>query len=303
MGQTEIITKQANEYFQRYKKDRLIFPMGGSKKELDTLTQAMLYDTCVGRMINKPSNKFAGMRSRKQNLLIARRSVIHKYNKLRLNSQLSDKLNIDIRAPVPVKTSNRAKRIFRHSRDRAKLESILNEINNIDNEIRKLDSQEASRKERERIAEIKMMDVSVLETATGEKLFRRIHDSKVGTYPVPIAYDFNNFPIYAGGQKQLLAYVIRNGILSPWLTNRVKVVETTSGIKFLGELPFKIDETNNSSRYSRYYVEQTFRDSKYGLPITTYIGSLVEIVSNNVHVVIFLRRIWYLKHFDIRILR
>jgi hypothetical protein len=204
------------------------------------------------------------------------------------------------------------------------------------------------------------------EISTLNGIKRKIYDSKNGSYPVPIDYDCNNFPIYGHGHKQELAFMIKNGIISPWFVDKIKIVpfkntilvqkkrtraqdklrhelkkvekeilklradvssavsrlsrkpektrrivrrsydvkaknkidklinKRKSIINKLGQdenfeqsepfddirfepidgagLPFIIDESSSSSMVSKYYVEQMFRDSRYGMPIVTRIG-------------------------------
>ena len=70
--------------------------------------------------------------------------------------------------------------------------------------------------------------------------------------------------------------MIKYGDLSPWYTNKIRIIKTgdkpTNDIEFEGDLPFVIDETSDHWSESFYYVEQTFRDPAYGLPIVTRIG-------------------------------
>lgn len=123
----------------------------------------------------------------------------------------------------------------------------------------------------------KFMDVSIIKSGN-KKITRKIHFSKSGEYPVPIRYDNENFPVYSTTQKETLASMIESGAMSPWLPNKVQIIRTRNGIIFKGDVPFKIDERSidevrdRFTIVSKYYIEQTFRDSKYGMPFTVKIG-------------------------------
>ena len=115
------------------------------------------------------------------------------------------------------------------------------------------------------------IDVSILRNGD-QVIYRKLYKSKTQTYPVPLGYDANNYPIYSRVQKGQLAQLIKSGDLSPWYKNKIDIIVTKGDIQFEGDLPFVIDETSDSWTESYHYVEQTFRDGMYGLPIVTRIG-------------------------------
>ena len=114
------------------------------------------------------------------------------------------------------------------------------------------------------------IEVSILKNGNHE-IYRKLYKSKTETYPVPIGYSPNNYPIYSKNQKTKLAFLIEAGYISPWYKNKI-IITKKNNIQFEGDLPFIIDETSDSWTESNYYVEQTFRDPMYGLPIITRIG-------------------------------
>jgi hypothetical protein len=116
-----------------------------------------------------------------------------------------------------------------------------------------------------------MIDVSILRNGDQE-IYRKLYHSKTQTYPVPISYNSENYPIYSKKQKAQLAFLIDTGDLNPWYKNKIKIIKTKDDINFEGDLPFIIDETSDSWIESHHYVEQIFKDPMYGLPIVTRIG-------------------------------
>ncbi len=124
------------------------------------------------------------------------------------------------------------------------------------------------------------IEVSILRNGD-QKIYRKLYKSRTNLYPVPIRYDPNNYPVYSNSQKVQLAFLINTGHLSPWYKNKIKITKTSDGdIEFEGDLPFVIDETSKVWRESSYYVEQTFRDPMYGLPIVTRIGISPKSIEN-----------------------
>ena len=116
------------------------------------------------------------------------------------------------------------------------------------------------------------IEVSILRNA-GQEIYRKVYDSKTEEYPIPIGYTSENYPIYSGRHKRILAFLIQHGILGPWYKNRIKITEYEDGnFEFEGNLPFVIDESSKEYETSHHYVEQIFKDPKYGLPIVTRIG-------------------------------
>jgi len=115
------------------------------------------------------------------------------------------------------------------------------------------------------------IEVNILKNGDQE-IYRRLFHSKTQEYPVPFKYDNNNFPHYTKDQKILLAFLIETGVLSAWYKNKIKIIKHGNDITFEGNLPFVIDETKKGYTISHYYVEQIFKDPKYGLPIITRIG-------------------------------
>ncbi len=114
--------------------------------------------------------------------------------------------------------------------------------------------------------------ISVLKNGDNT-IYRKLYKSTTQTYPVPIRYNSENYPIYSNKQKLLLAFLIENGYMSPWYQQKIKIIKTDRDIKFEGDLPFIIDENDNdNASESNYYVEQVFKDGMYGLPIVTRIG-------------------------------
>jgi hypothetical protein len=115
------------------------------------------------------------------------------------------------------------------------------------------------------------IEVSILKNGDQE-IYRKLYKSKTQTYPIPVRYNHNNYPVYSGAQKGMLAFLIDTGHISPWYKNKITITKTKNDIQFEGDLPFVIDETSSSTGYSEYYVEQIFKDPMYGLPIVTRIG-------------------------------
>jgi hypothetical protein len=115
------------------------------------------------------------------------------------------------------------------------------------------------------------IDVSILKNGN-QIIYRKLHKSKTQKYPVPIRYNSENYPVYSRQQKLQLVYLIENGYLSPWYKNRINISKNKDDIIFQGDLPFVIDESSDIWNESDYYVEQTFKDPMYGLPIVTRIG-------------------------------
>ncbi len=140
----------------------------------------------------------------------------------------------------------------------------------------------------------------------GKILCRKIHHSEKVRYPVPIGYNEHNYPMYSRAQKGLLAHLVSNGLLNPWLTNKVIIThdeyrETLkklnkikyekkyeeikmlkyklslyNKIVFTGSVPFIIDEYSDIYTESHNYVEQIYKDYKYGLPISVKIGIFIN---------------------------
>lgn len=113
--------------------------------------------------------------------------------------------------------------------------------------------------------------INILENR-GEIIYRKLHYSKNLDYPVPKTYNENNFPIYTRKHKPLLKYLLEGGYLSPWYMNTITTSGSGDDIVFHGNLPFIIDESLTTYSVSKYYVEQIFKDPKYGMPIITRIG-------------------------------
>ncbi len=260
MGIKDQIMKRARIYWERYGGDPLVFPSGGSEKEYKQLVQAMMYDSCIANVIGAPpSPLFANLRSKKQNLLLQRRSLTRQLRGVPIEATLTK-----YRTPIQSKGGKHAKRVYRRSRERFETEQIQSQIAEVDYQLAKI-----SRSEREANKKQAMIDVSVLHTESGETIYRQVHFDKTVNYPIPTGYDYNGFPIYSGGQVHELKWLVETGTMGPWLTQHVRV---TQDLRFEGDVPFKVNYDSNRSITSNYYVEQTFRDSKYGMPIVCRIG-------------------------------
>jgi hypothetical protein len=121
---------------------------------------------------------------------------------------------------------------------------------------------------------IKKIKVNVLRLNNGKEIMRQIYKDQVFSYPVPVGYDYEGFPIYSAKHLPTLENFMKNGIISMWYKDRTETKITNGVIEFVTETPFRVDYNSEYNAYSKYYVEQIYKDSKYGMPIVCKIGIL-----------------------------
>jgi hypothetical protein len=154
------------------------------------------------------------------------------------------------------------------------------------------------------------IEVSIIRD-DNQEIIRKIYYSDLQTYPIPIGYTDDKFPIYSSSQKSKLAELIRGGYLNPWYKTYININEVDGDIEFSGSVPFRIKEVefedvdikvntfeNNEKKVknikvrkenfsniqeSNYYVEQVYKEPMHGFPIVTRIGIYPKQKNNDIH--------------------